>query len=265
MPPSWVCVLALTGKFMTESTASNGAHAHTANAQLPLVVQALHYEVDGVTLIDGLDLTLHGGGITVLMGPNGAGKSVLLRLLHGLLQPSAGIVSWHGTPNGKATRMRQALVFQRPVLLRRSVVANVEFALKLTTHAKPPAALALLAKVGLAQRATQPARLLSGGEQQRLAMARALALQPQVLFMDEPTASLDPASVLAIEQIAKAASQESTKIIWVTHDLGQAQRVADDVVFLHHGRITEHTEASSFFSAPSSSAAQDYVNGRLVL
>lgn len=250
---------------MAEQLVSESTHSARSGGQLPLEVRALGYGVNGTTLINDLELTLASEGITVLMGPNGAGKSVLLRLLHGLLQPTAGVVLWRGLANSKATRMRQALVFQRPVLLRRSVVANVAFALKLSTHPQPPAAMALLSKVGLAERARQPARLLSGGEQQRLAMARALALQPKVLFMDEPTASLDPASAFAIEQIAKAANQTGTKIVWVTHDLGQAQRMADDVVFLHHGRVTEHTEASSFFSAPSSNEAQDYVNGRLVL
>ena len=250
---------------MDEVLAAPAASKPAYEGLLPLEVSGLSYTVNGTALINDIDLALHDAGITVLMGPNGAGKSVLLRLLHGLLVPSGGDISWRGTGSNKATRKRQALVFQRPVLLRRSVIANVEFAIKLGSHKDVPDATTLLSKVGLANRASQPARQLSGGEQQRLAMSRALALRPAVLFMDEPTASLDPSSVLAIEQIAKAANQDGTKIIWVTHDLGQAQRVADDVIFLHHGRVTEHTEANAFFAAPSSSEAQDYVNGRLVL
>ena len=125
--------------------------------------------------------------------------------------------------------------------------------------------LEILEYAGLADQAHQPARLLSGGEQQRLAMARALALDPQVLFMDEPTASLDPASTAAIEAIVTRVHERGTKIIFITHDLGQARRLADDVVFLNRGRLIEHSPAPRFFDDPGSGAARDYLEGRLIL
>ncbi len=214
-------------------------------------------------MLDGADLTLGAGGCTVLMGPNGAGKSLLLKVLHGLVGFDAGEVSWNGTDPRQATP-RQALVFQKPVLLRRSVAANLDFVLAARGCDRSRAA-GLLEHVDLAHKARQPARLLSGGEQQRLALARALATDPEVLLLDEPTASLDPSSVLAIERIVGAARDAGTRIIFVTHDAGQARRMADDVVFLHRGRIAEHAPASRFFPVPQSRPARDYLDGRIVV
>jgi tungstate transport system ATP-binding protein len=199
------------------------------------------------------------------MGPNGAGKSLLLRLLHGLLVPTSGVVLWGGRPLDAPLRRRQAMVFQRPVLLRRSAAANVRFALRLRGREQPGRVSDLLGEVGLEAQAGQPARLLSGGEQQRLSLARALAVEPMVLFLDEPTASLDPASTAAIEAIVKRARLRGTKIIFVTHDVGQARRLADDVVFLNQGRVVEHTPARRFFDEPLGQAARDYLAGRLLL
>jgi tungstate transport system ATP-binding protein len=226
--------------------------------------RGLVYRAGERRLIDGLDLTVPRGTLTVLMGANGAGKSLLLRLLHGLLAPTAGAVLWEGRPLDKDLRRGQAMVFQRPVLLRRSVAANIRFVLKLRGLADAQRVTDILREVGLAARADQPARLLSGGEQQRLSLARALALEPRVLFLDEPTASLDPAATAAIEAIVKRAHERGTKIIFVTHDLGQARRLADDVMFLNGGRLLEHTPARRFFDAPASQAARDYLAGRLV-
>jgi tungstate transport system ATP-binding protein len=232
---------------------------------LPLEVRGLRYEVFGKALVDGIDLSLGKSGITTVMGPNGAGKSLLLRLLHGLLTPTSGTIRWNAAPLDESVRKRQALIFQRPVLLRRSVFANVEFVLRLRSRENGPTAYELLEHVGLQDRAEQPARRLSGGEQQRLAMARALALEPDILFMDEPTASLDPTSVASIESIVAGARREGTRIILVTHDPGQAHRLADEVVFLHRGRLMEHTPARQFFDRPCSREAQDYLAGRLVI
>ena len=217
------------------------------------------------TLIDGIDLRIPSISRTVVMGANGAGKSLLLRLLHGLLIPTAGQVSWGGRVLDDAQRRQQAMVFQRPVLLRRSVAANIRFVLKLRGRADSARIDAILDEVGLAAHARQPARLLSGGEQQRLALARALATNPLVLFLDEPTASLDPASTAAIEAIVNRAHTRGTKIIFVTHDLGQARRLADDVIFLRDGKLAEHTPAQTFFDTPASQAARDYLDGRLVI
>ena len=233
-------------------------------ALLPVEARGLVYQAGDKRLIDGIDLEISAGSVTVMMGPNGAGKSLLLRLLHGLLEPSAGVVLWGGQPLTEGVRKRQAMVFQRPVLMRRSVAANVQFVLKLRGAAKAERCQELLQHVGLTTHAEQPARLLSGGEQQRLALARALAMEPEVLLLDEPTASLDPASVAAIEAIVLAAHERGTKIIFVTHDLGQARRLADEVVFLHDGQFMEHTSAAHFFAEPSSQEASDYLAGRLI-
>ncbi len=233
---------------------------------MPLEVSGLTYEVHGKRLIEDINLRLSGTGITVVMGPNGAGKSLLLRLLHGLLIPSAGAIRWNDAIPSETVRRRQALVFQRPVLLRRSVLANIEFILRLKANGNHNGqARELLHQVGLADKAERPARRLSVGEQQRLALARALALEPEVLLLDEPTASLDPASVAAIEAIVTAVHRAGTKMVFVTHDLGQARRLADDVVFLHRGRLTEHTRADQFFNEPCSREARGYLAGRLVL
>ena len=165
----------------------------------------------------------------------------------------------------KEIRRRQAMVFQRAVLLRRSAAANIDFALKLRGAADPARRDALLAHVGLLDKALQPARLLSGGEQQRLALARALATEPQVLFLDEPTAHLDPASTQMIETLVADAKARGVKIVFVTHDVGQAKRTADEIVFLHRGRIVERAPAAQFFSHPTSEAARGYLEGRIVL
>jgi tungstate transport system ATP-binding protein len=232
---------------------------------LPVEVRGLVFAAGNKRLIDGIDLTLAAGALTVIMGPNGAGKSLLLKLLHGLIQPAAGSVRWGGRPTGEAVRRRQALVFQRPVLLRRSVAANVRFVLQLRGADSVERCRELLEYVDLASRAEQPARRLSGGEQQRLALARALALEPEVLLLDEPTANLDPAATAAIEAIVQSVHRLGTKVLFVTHDLGQARRLADEVVFLHRGRVLEHTPAPQFFDQPVSREARDYLAGRLVL
>jgi len=236
-----------------------------AEPMLPFAVEGLTLEVEGRRLIDAIDLALKDISLTVVMGPNGAGKSLLLRLLHGLIAPTAGEIRWGGMAMGPAVRKRQAMVFQRPILLRRSVAANVAFALKLNNDATADRRDELLSLVGLLERKRQPARLLSGGEQQRLALARALATSPEVLFLDEPTASLDPASVLVIENILSQARSAGTKIVFVTHDVGQAKRLAEDIVFLDQGRLAEHASASEFFANPESTAAQAYLEGRIVV
>jgi tungstate transport system ATP-binding protein len=241
------------------------AEASAARALLPLDARNLTLDIAGKRLVDSVDLTLDARSFTMVMGPNGAGKSLLLRLIHGLLQPTAGTVLWGGHPLSLAVRQRQAMVFQRPVLLRRSVAANIDFVLGLKGHAASNRRDEILDHVGLLDHARQPARLLSGGEQQRLALARALVLDPEVLFLDEPTASLDPASVQMIEQIVSTAHRGGTKIIFITHDVGQAKRLADDIVFLHRGRRAEHTAAERFFAHPSSEPAKAYLEGRIVL
>ncbi len=230
-----------------------------------LEAEGVVLEIGGKRLIDGVSLRLSDRPVTVIMGPNGAGKSLLLRLLHGMIAPTSGRILWRGAPLTEQARKRQAMVFQRPVLLRRSVAANIDFVLKLHGIAERSRTLDILENVQLASHAAQPARLLSGGEQQRLALARALAVRPEVLFLDEPTASLDPASVLLIERVVQEAHRAGTRIVFVTHDIGQARRLADQVVFMHRGRICEHSAAGRFFDDPVSKAARDFLAGRIVV
>lgn len=233
---------------------------------LPARVEGLVVELGGRRVLDGVSFRLGKGGATVVLGPNGAGKSVLLRCLHGLL-PAAERVSWNGRPFDAAVRARQAMVFQTPVLLRRSVAANLAFAL--AARGVPRARRRrqveeLLGRFDLATLAGRPARRLSGGERQRVALARALALRPELLLLDEPTASLDPAATLAIERLLRQALAEGTSILLVTHDVAQAKRLADEVVFLHRGRVLEQAPAASFFQRPCSAEAAAYLAGELL-
>ena len=239
-----------------------------ADTICPATVRNLRFAAGGQTLLHDVDLVLERAGTTVIMGPNGAGKSLLLRLLHGLLTPTAGDVRWNGRAPDRAVRRRQAMVFQKPVLLRRSAIANVTYALKVRgvprVRRRDLAARAL-AEAGLTALARRPARVLSGGEQQRLALARAWATRPEVLFLDEPTANLDPAGADAVERMIAAIGAEGTKIVLTSHDLGQARRLADEVVFLHRGRLIERGPVVSFFDRPQSAEARAFLAGDLVL
>lgn len=228
-----------------------------------LSVSAVRMVRGGQPLLDDVDLHLDANSLSIIMGANGSGKSLLLRVLHGLIEPDQGKVLWRGAIASPELRLHQAMVFQKPVLLRRSVAANIDYVLKLRGRASAELRDELLERVSLLPMATRPARLLSGGEQQRLALARALALQPRLIMLDEPTASLDPASSLIIEQIVSEIKESGSKVIFVTHDIGQAKRLADDVLFMHRGRIVEHTDAPVFFDKPASEAGHAYLQGQL--
>lgn len=222
----------------------------------------------GRRLIDGVDLAVARGRRTVIMGANGAGKSLLLRILHGLIRPDAGTVLWHGRALDRAARDAQAMVFQRPVLLRRSVAANLRFALAargLPRRERAVRTADALAVARLEPLARRPARLLSGGEQQRLAMARALAVSPEMLLLDEPTASLDPASTQAVETLVDRAHAQGVTTVLVTHDIGQARRIGDDLIFLHAGRVVETGPVSETLAAPRTEALRAWCEGRLYL
>jgi tungstate transport system ATP-binding protein len=218
---------------------------------LPLRLQALSF----LHIIKPLSLDIEAGPSTVILGANGAGKSVLMRLMHGLLLPTSGTISW-------SARGRQAMVFQRPVMLRRSALANVAYALRVAGRDESPA-MEALEEVGLAHVAHRAARVLSGGEQQRLALARAWALHPEVLFLDEPTASLDPSATREIETVIRAFDAAGTKIVMATHNLGQARRLGDDVIYLHQGRVVERAPADRFFSQPGTAEAAAFIKGEL--
>ncbi len=236
-----------------------------AHGILPLALREVRFAAGGRNIIDGVSAEFAPGPATIILGANGAGKSVLMRLMHGLLQPTSGQISWHGQGEERVRR-GQAMVFQRPVLLRRSALANILYALEL---ARVPAAereqqaMDALREVGLADVAHRPARVLSGGEQQRLALARAWALHPEVLFLDEPTANLDPGATREIENVIKAFDASGTKIVMSTHNLGQARRLGDEVLFIHEGRLAERAPVEIFFSQPTSPEAAAFVKGEM--
>jgi tungstate transport system ATP-binding protein len=232
------------------------------SAILPLRLEGVSFAAGGRTIIPRLDLTLEAGASTIILGANGAGKSVLMRLMHGLLAPSTGRVVW----STEGPRRRQAMVFQRPVMLRRSALANVVYALDaagVPVGQQARLAREALQEVGLSHVAGRAARVLSGGEQQRLALARAWALHPEVLFLDEPTANLDPGATREIESVIKAFDVAGTKIVMSTHNLGQARRLGDEVLFLHLGRLVERAPVEDFFKRPASAEAAAFIKGEL--
>ena len=227
----------------------------------PLQIRKLQFRPKDRPILDGLDLEIGGEGITVILGPNGAGKSVLLRILAGLLEADGGDIDWGG-----ATAWGIAMVFQQPMMLRTSVLANVAVALQplgLARIDREARAMDVLSRVGLAERAADHGRLLSGGERQRLALARAWVRQPRLLLLDEPTASLDPSGVEAVERIIRRIRTDGAKVLMTTHNLAQANRLADDVVFLAAGQVREHAPVQRFFASPASPEARQFINGEL--
>jgi len=233
---------------------------------LPIMLVDVTVAAGAVTVLDHVTLTIGTGDPTVLIGPNGAGKTTLLRVVMGLVPVSHGLITWSGRESLPPTR--RAILFQRPAMLRRSTAGNVRYALAATgvpRAARQNRAAELLADVGLKGLDRRPARRLSGGEQQRLALARALARNPDVLFLDEPTASLDPAATKSIEDTVRAISARGVKVVMSTHDLGQAKRLGGDIVFLHRGRLVETGPTADFFAAPRSDEARRFIDGELLL
>ncbi len=236
---------------------------HAAMSDLPIELNEVTVRAGGVTILDRVSFSIAPGKPTMLIGPNGSGKSTLIRLCMGLVEASDGKIRWGGR---QSQGERCAMVFQRPVMLRRTAAANIDYVLASGTRAMRDERITELLKlVGLSHLADRPARRLSGGEQQRLALARALARDPEVLFLDEPTASLDPAATKAVEDILRATASSGIKIVMATHDLGQARRLAGDVAFLVRGKLTEHSPAETFFTAPATPQAAAFLRGDLVI
>jgi tungstate transport system ATP-binding protein len=230
---------------------------------LPLRLEGVCFAARGCNIIERISIELGAGPSTIILGANGAGKSVLMRIMHGLLEPTSGRVAW--AQAGRVSH-NQAMVFQRPVMLRRSAFANIAYALKVAgidRRERTPLVRDALESVGLAAVADRPARMLSGGEQQRLALARAWALHPEVLFLDEPTASLDPTSTREIEAVIRAFDAAGTKIIMTTHNLGQARRLGDEILFLDQGRLVERAPVDRFFTQPQTAQADAFIKGEL--
>ncbi len=237
----------------------------TAQALPPLRLSGAALRRQGKLIAGPLDLTIEGTGLTIIMGPNGSGKTSLLRMLHGLEKLSQGSLSWPGREGN--LHAWQGFVFQAPVMLRRNVLANLTYPLRLQRVGRAEAgkrALDWLGRVGLEDTATRPARALSGGERQKLALARALIRKPEILLLDEPCASLDGAATRAIEDILLSVRNEGTRIVMATHDMGQARRLADDILFIVNGRIHEAGKAADFFAAPKTPEARAFLQGDIV-
>lgn len=239
----------------------------THTDMLPLTLAGVRFRANGRDLVTAVDVRIGGAPVTVLLGPNGAGKTLLLRMCRGLLTPTAGQILW-GRLSPRSTGGRVGYVPQHAVMLRRSVYANVAYALALAgvPRAQRPARVAAaLEAVGMESRRGHSARLLSGGERQRLAIARAWAQRPAVLMLDEPSTHLDPAAAAAVERTIRDVRDAGTHIILCTHDLHQARRLADEVVFMHAGRVIEQAPAARFFEAPATEDARQFLAGELLV
>jgi len=235
-------------------------------SDLPIVLEEVSFASGGVTILDHISLAFATRAPAVLIGPNGAGKTTLLRLLMGLIAPVRGRVTWGGREDVEPTH--RAIVFQRPVMLRRSAAGNIRYALAaagVPRGERADRADELCALVGLNGLGRRPARKLSGGEQQRLALARALAKDPQILLLDEPTASLDPAATKAIEDVIRSIAARGIKVVMSTHDLGEARRLAGEIVLMHRGRLIENGSADTFFADPRTEEARRFIRGELLV
>lgn len=235
-------------------------------SDLPLMLEDVSLLARELTILDHVSLVFAAGAPTMLVGPNGSGKTSLMRVAMGLVPPSAGRVTYGGRSG--TPPLRRAIVFQRPVMLRRSAAGNLTYALAaagLKRAEREAAAQELLDRVGLGALGERPARRMSGGEQQRLAIARALAKEPEILFLDEPTASLDPAATKATEDIIRGIAKRGIKIVMATHDLGEARRLGGEIVLMNRGRVVEVADAQTFFTAPKTEAARRFVAGELLV
>ena len=229
---------------------------------LPLEIKNLNYSIGSKEILYNLNIKIISDKITVIMGPNGAGKSIFLKILNGIIRPTSGKILWNEKIDESLIFNGQALVFQKPILLRRSVEANLDFfdkLINLNNYDKNQ----LLKIVDLLDQKNQPARSLSLGEQQRLSLIRALLLRPRLVMLDEPTANLDPASTKIIEDIIISLKEFGIKIIFVTHNILQAKRLADEVIFFDKGKLIEHSNSKEFFSNSKSIKVNNYLNGIL--
>ena len=230
---------------------------------LPIFIRDLNFFLDEKRILSKINLSINSNDLTVIMGPNGAGKSIFLKILNGILTPTSGYITWNGKKFFSETSNIQAFVFQKPILLRRSVIANLDYIDGIFKYEKNLNKEQLLEIVQLLKQKKQPARMLSLGEQQRLSLIRSLMLRPNLLLLDEPTANLDPASTKIIEDIVLNLKMMGIKIIFVTHNILQAKRIADDIIFLNQGKMVEHLDKQEFFSNSKSIIVHNYLNGKL--
>lgn len=231
----------------------------------PLSLTGAQVRRRGKTILGPVTLDLDGQGLTIIVGPNGSGKTTLLRVMHGVERLSGGTVRW--SMEEARARERQAYVFQSPIMLRRSVADNLHYPLRLSGMARGDAAPLVadwIARIGLAGHDQTQATRLSGGERQKLALARALIRQPEVLFLDEPCANLDGRATREFETLLLATRDSGTRIVMATHDLGQAKRLASDALFILGGRVHEVAPAPAFFDTPQTPELAAFLRGDIV-
>ena len=230
---------------------------------LPLTLKNATAHMRGKKLVGPVSLTLAQQGFTMLIGPNGAGKTTLLRLMHGLQRCSGGHVTW-AKPDA---RDQQAFVFQSPIMMRRTLRDSLAYPLRLRGMSKVAAlekATQCAGNFGLAELLESWAPLLSGGEKQKLSLARALITNPEILFLDEPCANLDGRATREIEAILQQVQAGGTRVVMSTHDMGQARRLAEDVIFMLHGTVHEQADVEPFFTSPQTPEALAFINGDIV-
>lgn len=231
----------------------------------PIEIVNLSTKINNNLILDNISFEILDKSITAILGPNGAGKSVLLQTINGLVPILKGKITFNSEETSEVIRKKQAMVFQTPTLLRRSVLDNMEFINKINKETNISDAKILLKKVGLDDFYNHPARLLSGGEKQRLSLARALLLKPKLLLLDEPTTNLDPYSLKLIEDLILEESIKGTSIILTTHDMAQAKGLASNIIFINKGKVLEQTEAKVFFRKPVTNEARKYLAGEILL
>ena len=230
---------------------------------LPIYIKDLSLILDERKILSSLNLSINSDDVTVIMGPNGAGKSIFLKILNGILTPTSGCITWNNKKQFSDTLNTRAFVFQKPILLRRAVISNLDYIDSVLGYKKKISKDRLLEIVQLQKQKNQPARMLSLGEQQRLSLVRSLMVRPNLLLLDEPTANLDPGSTKIIEDIVLNLKKMGIKIIFVTHNILQAKRIADEIIFLNEGKMVEHLNKQEFFSNSKSIEVQNYLNGIL--
>ncbi len=232
---------------------------------LPLSVRDAEVWRGPTRILGPVSLDLGETGITIVLGPNGGGKTTLLRTLHGLERMRRGSLKW--SCSREEALKRQAFVFQQPVIMRRSVVESIAYPLLLDRVPKRDAlarAAEIAGNVGLAKHLELPAQVLSGGEKQKMALARALIRRPDLLFLDEPCASLDGESTHEIEEILLRTKADGTRIVMSTHNVGQTRRLADEILFVYRGKVLEEGPAPAFLAGPKTQEATAHINGELL-